>query len=603
MGPGTTLRGLTDADPRVSGRVRDLAVSDDGTRIYAAAAGGGVWYSGDSGNSWLPVGTYTLGGDVTTDAPSSTTLAVGALHVRFDPNGDDPVNDEVWAGTGEPDPRGTPREFGVVANFGGIGILHASGPVHTVQQNPDTDPWEHGAQPGAGYPGLRGQGVYAFAADPADPAAVIAGTTAGLHQFDPAAGPLTEPWSLVTVAAWEALLAWQQRPGARDRPGLGEHPGRAPAVGSGGRRRHTRSRSRPVAQRQRPDRPVPPGRPDRRGHRRAAGHAAQPGAGRRAVRSHRAVRAVDRPAAVAGGRRRHAAPGGRAAGEPVRQPAQQQPGAGRVRPRDGRRPGPAAAGGRRRRVGEQLADPGDVLGQPVPADPADPGAGGGRGLAHRLRRERQRRRHLDRRGRAPGRAPAALAACGGARRHPAARGLRRRGLRIHRRGRPHHVRRQEHRARHHRGRLPGQPPDERRPGADRRPGQRHPAADRRLGLAPGQLRRRRRRRGLRPGRQRAAAGPGLPGFLARRRRYLHQAVLPRAALAGHRDRGQCHPVLLQRRRHQCRWRHGRRRQGRRRHPGGAGHQPGLVLRAVVPYLRRQRGRGVAGAGGDAAVVH
>ena len=207
MGPGTTLRGLTDADPRVSGRVRDLAVSDHGTRIYAAAAGGGVWYSGDSGNSWLPVGTYTLGGDVTTDAPSSTTLAVGALHVRFDPNGDDPVNDEVWAGTGEPDPRGTPREFGVVANFGGIGILHAGGPVHTVQQNPDTDPWEHGAQPGAGYPGLRGQGVYAFAADPADPAAVIAGTTAGLHQFDPAAGPLTEPWSLVTVAAWEALLA------------------------------------------------------------------------------------------------------------------------------------------------------------------------------------------------------------------------------------------------------------------------------------------------------------------------------------------------------------------------------------------------------------
>ena len=61
MGPGTTLRGLTDADPRVSGRVRDLAVSDDGTRIYAAAAGGGVWYSGDSGNSWLPVGDLHAG--------------------------------------------------------------------------------------------------------------------------------------------------------------------------------------------------------------------------------------------------------------------------------------------------------------------------------------------------------------------------------------------------------------------------------------------------------------------------------------------------------------------------------------------------------------
>ena len=205
MGPGTTLRGLADADPRVTGRIRDLAVSDDGTRIYAAAAGGGVWYSGDSGTSWLPVGTYTLGGDVTTDAPSSTTLAMGALHVRFDAGGN-PAQDEVWAGTGEPDPTGTPSDMGVQASYGGIGILHATGPVHTVQQDPDTDPWEQGAQPGVGYAGLRGQGVYAFAADPADPSAVIAGTSAGLHRFDPAAGPATDPWSLVTVADWDALI-------------------------------------------------------------------------------------------------------------------------------------------------------------------------------------------------------------------------------------------------------------------------------------------------------------------------------------------------------------------------------------------------------------
>jgi hypothetical protein len=203
MGPGTTVRGLADADPRVSGRMRDLAVSDDGARIYAGAAGGGVWYSGDGGISWLPVGTYTLGGDVTTDAPSSTTLAVGALSVRF---GADASQDEVWVGTGEPDPAGLPSDIGVQANYGGVGILHATGPVPAVQQDPGTDPWEHGAQPATGYAGLRGQGVYAFAADPATPSAVIAGTSAGLHQFDPAAGPLTEPWSLVTVAAWDTAL-------------------------------------------------------------------------------------------------------------------------------------------------------------------------------------------------------------------------------------------------------------------------------------------------------------------------------------------------------------------------------------------------------------
>ena len=122
-----------------------------------------MWYSGDSGNSWLPVGAYTLGGDLTTDAPSSTTLAIGALHVRFDTGGD-PAQDEVWAGTGEPDPGGMPYDVGVLADYGGIGILHATGPVHAVQQDPDNDPWEHGAQPDAGDPGLRGQGVYAFAA-------------------------------------------------------------------------------------------------------------------------------------------------------------------------------------------------------------------------------------------------------------------------------------------------------------------------------------------------------------------------------------------------------------------------------------------------------
>ena len=205
MGPGTTLRGTADADPRVTGRMRDLAVSEDGTRIYAGAAGGGVWYSGDSGISWLPVGTFTLGGDVTADAASSTTLAIGALHVRFDTGGD-PEQDEVWAGSGEPDPTGMPSDLGVTASYGGVGILHATGPVHAVQQDPDTDPWEHGAQPAPGYAGLRGQGVYAFAADPADATAVIAGTSAGLHRYDPAAGPTTEPWSLVTVAAWDALI-------------------------------------------------------------------------------------------------------------------------------------------------------------------------------------------------------------------------------------------------------------------------------------------------------------------------------------------------------------------------------------------------------------
>jgi len=205
MGPAVTLRGLGDADPRVSGRIRDVAVSDDGMRIYVGTAAGGVWYSGDGGQTWLAVGAYTLGGDVSTMAPASTTLSVGALRVVFDAGGD-PAADEVWVGTGEPDPRGTPRDFGILGNYSGIGILHAVGPVDTVTRTPDTDPWQHDAQPSGTYAGLRGQSVYAFAADPADRRAVVAATTAGLHRYDASAGPTTEPWSLVTVAAWDTAL-------------------------------------------------------------------------------------------------------------------------------------------------------------------------------------------------------------------------------------------------------------------------------------------------------------------------------------------------------------------------------------------------------------
>ena len=145
----------------------------------------------------------------------------------------------------------------MVANYGGIGILHATGPVHAVQQDPDTDPWEHGAQPGAGYPGLRGQGVYAFAADPADPAAVIAGTTAGLHRFDPAAGPThraVEPGHRGRLGG-AARRGGSGRVHVTDLAWVSTPAGARLWVAVAGAATPAR-RARPVAQRQRPDRPV-----------------------------------------------------------------------------------------------------------------------------------------------------------------------------------------------------------------------------------------------------------------------------------------------------------------------------------------------------------
>ena len=58
VGPSTVLQGAGQSQPRVSGRVRDIAVSPNGKRIYIAAAGGGVWYSSDTGSTWSPVGNW-----------------------------------------------------------------------------------------------------------------------------------------------------------------------------------------------------------------------------------------------------------------------------------------------------------------------------------------------------------------------------------------------------------------------------------------------------------------------------------------------------------------------------------------------------------------
>lgn len=209
IGPSTTVRGVVDSDVRVAGRVNDVAVSPDGTRAYAASALGGLWYSADAGVTWEPVGAWRTS-DRSTMAASSNALTSGAVHVMW---GADETADEVWLATGEGIPGGR-RDAGYVGNYGGIGVLHAVGPVATVGANPLGDPWgaaQAVPRPAAGgqpaYAGLGGQGVFRVLADPADGRDLLAGTTAGLHRHDPAAPAGTDPWSLVAVPAWEAAAA------------------------------------------------------------------------------------------------------------------------------------------------------------------------------------------------------------------------------------------------------------------------------------------------------------------------------------------------------------------------------------------------------------
>ena len=70
--------------------------------------------------------------------------------------------------------RPGPRDLGYVGNYGGIGVLHAVGPVATVRANPLADPWgtaQAQPRPAAGadpaYAGLGGQGVFRVIANPA----------------------------------------------------------------------------------------------------------------------------------------------------------------------------------------------------------------------------------------------------------------------------------------------------------------------------------------------------------------------------------------------------------------------------------------------------
>jgi len=193
-GPATVLGGQAESSPRVSGRVRDIAVSADGTRAYAATANGGIWYTDDSGASWLQVGGWATrragaaGGEAASGAEG---LTFGSLLVTF---GGTANGDEVFAATGEISGRVQRK-----GHFGGVGVLYAKGPVPPVVADERADPWtvEGGAL-------LTGLGSYRLAVDPhtplgnaAQPAHLLLGTSNGLFErTSPGASPT---WAKVTA--------------------------------------------------------------------------------------------------------------------------------------------------------------------------------------------------------------------------------------------------------------------------------------------------------------------------------------------------------------------------------------------------------------------
>lgn len=174
LGPTALLMGQAAGTPWVTGRVNALAVSDDGLRVYAASANGGIWYSDNGGDRW-----HSLGGLASTQFAGikrpAHRNACGAVYVTFGANLGDDV---VFVGTGEP--QGEPAGGQPWLAEGGVGILVADRTLTLAA----ADPWTIEAT------NLANGAIYRVARDPAggaDPR-TIAATRNGLWQrpTDPA---------------------------------------------------------------------------------------------------------------------------------------------------------------------------------------------------------------------------------------------------------------------------------------------------------------------------------------------------------------------------------------------------------------------------------
>lgn len=204
IGPSVvrSKRGLYEASwPRATGRVRDLAVSTDGRRAYAATGMGGLWYTEDGAATWAPVGGWAERAGVRGGV--NNAQACGCVLVSF---GAAAADDYVMIGTGELQGFGRPPAR---PTLGGRGVLAARGPAVSAS----ADPWE----PEAGIALLEELGVFELARDPASTAGatsgagvdrVMAATSRGLFlgTRGPAAAPHNGAFTWVARPALGTLM-------------------------------------------------------------------------------------------------------------------------------------------------------------------------------------------------------------------------------------------------------------------------------------------------------------------------------------------------------------------------------------------------------------
>lgn len=174
LGPSAVARGQGAGRPTVSGRITAIAVGPGGSRVYAGAANGGPWFSGDAGANWSPLDDYATSPAFTAGVQEDSR-SVGALAVVF---GASAANDVVYVGTGEPGPSD---------GYFGIGVRRSA----------------TGGSPGSWTTeatNLASRGIYKLVVDPDNTAVLYAATTVGLFRR-PATGSLAN-WTQVTSPAF-----------------------------------------------------------------------------------------------------------------------------------------------------------------------------------------------------------------------------------------------------------------------------------------------------------------------------------------------------------------------------------------------------------------
>jgi hypothetical protein len=173
--------------------VLEVQVSDDGKRLYAATANGGIWYSSDEGASWVAIGAWVTTPQVDQLDFYANTLTSGGIAVSWDTTAGG-ENDTVYVGTGETTPfrKGFPG-----GSLGGVGVLRAQNAVAQVRTDPFAAVW---STEGMGV--LQGLGTYRIAMRPGHPDELVAATSGGFFMRSGPVGP--DNWTKVTVDPFDS---------------------------------------------------------------------------------------------------------------------------------------------------------------------------------------------------------------------------------------------------------------------------------------------------------------------------------------------------------------------------------------------------------------